>query len=720
MTALFVARPLFPSESAANYGDGLAMVMLWIALATFWLLGVLGHAKFELRFGWTDVAAVVLVGWYVVSGIGAVMHGTPRPAMNMLWEWIGLGLSFFMVRQLVRTAQETRAVVAVMIGAALALSVYGLYQRFYELPATHAQYLADPDQAMRDAGLWFPPGSPERALFEARMENREPLATFALTNSLAAFLAPWLVLLLAIGGSNRRIGKQVHFLLCSMPILLCLAFTKSRSGYIAVVFGWLLYWLASRRKNFRIGWKIPTAAAAVLVLAIGLAVSGHDFGLLGKATRSFGYRIQYWQSSLQMIAHHPWLGCGPGNFQNAYPQFKLPEASEEIADPHNFLLEIWSNAGTPAMLAFVVMLGCFFRGQRSGDGGQGEDELPSPFGRVSRGDGGVNLPSPACGRGAGGEGGSYRQEISQPIPILLGGILGFALAIPIGMLSAAPPGLFVTFLGLPFAIVAFWLLYPWIQNGELPSWAPAIGVAVLLVDLLAAGGIGLPSVAGTFWLLLALGLHGKPVRSLQPSVAWAALVIAVGLAIACYRTAYEPVLNCQGQMRLAQHRLSQAEQYLEAAAAADPLSAEPWRQMAALAFEQWWQTPDQELFERFERADAKVLELSPNAAPAWYASGSYYLRATTKPGPDVKRQAPNAASKSIEALAKAIAIYPNNATYHATLAEACNVAGDRARFRVEAETALQLDEATPHIDKKLPAEVRDRLRRQLSEHSPKR
>ena len=52
---------------------------------------------------------------------------------------------------------------------------------------------------MRDAGLWFPPGSPERKLFESRLDNREPMATFALTNSLAAFLAPWLVMLAGIG-----------------------------------------------------------------------------------------------------------------------------------------------------------------------------------------------------------------------------------------------------------------------------------------------------------------------------------------------------------------------------------------------------------------------------------------------------------------------------------------------------------------------------------------
>ena len=33
------------------------------------------------------------------------------------------------------------------------------------------------------AGMWFEKNSPGRRLFENRLESREPLATFALTNS---------------------------------------------------------------------------------------------------------------------------------------------------------------------------------------------------------------------------------------------------------------------------------------------------------------------------------------------------------------------------------------------------------------------------------------------------------------------------------------------------------------------------------------------------------
>ena len=699
MTALFVARPLFPSESAANYGDGLPIVMLWIALAAVWLLGAIGRPTFQVRFGWTDAAVLLLLGWYAVSSLWAIQHGTARPAINMLWEWFGLGLCFFMARQLVLTSQESRAVAGMMIAVAVALSTYGLYQRLYELPSTHAEYLANPDKAMRDAGLWFPSDSPERALFEARLENREPLATFALTNSLAAFLAPWLVLLAAAAIASRTATRRVWpFVACGLPIALCLAFTKSRSGYIAAVVGLLLTWAFCGRRRLRIGWKTVSAMSTALLFIILLCVAGLDHGLLQKAVKSFGYRVQYWQSSLQLIAEHPIVGCGPGNFQNAYPHYKLPEASEEIADPHNFLLDIWANAGTPAMVAFLAALGCFgwttVRGRRDVVSDQSSVDSKSEI---------INHPS--------------ENPVRNLSPIFFGGAIGFFLSIPIGLLSAAPPGIAVVLLGGPLAVVAIWLLRGWIRNGRLPASAPAIGVVVLLIDLLAAGGIGLPSVAGTLWLLLALGLQGDPAKVLRPFAAWVLLGVVIFLAIACYQTAYNPVLTCQGHMRLAQRQATQAVQQLEAAAAADPLAVEPWRQLASIAFDQWQQHPEAEVFKQFERANAKVLELSPNAAPNWLNSGEWYFRAFSQTDRNGRSIMPRAIHDALSAYQKAVELYPNSASYRAKLAEAYGASGDEPQFRQEAEAALRLDKATPHSDKKLPPEVRKRLRQRLGENS---
>ncbi len=66
-----------------------------------------------------------------------------------------------------------------------------------------------------------------------------------------------------------------------------------------------------------------------------------------------------------MIFDHPLLGCGPGNFQQYYTFYKLPEASETVADPHNFLLEIAATAGLPALALLFWLLALAVRGRES-------------------------------------------------------------------------------------------------------------------------------------------------------------------------------------------------------------------------------------------------------------------------------------------------------------------------------------------------------------------
>ncbi len=508
ITALCVARTLYPSESVAADGDGLTVVMLWIALAVFWLLGAIGRPRFLLRFGWPDAAVLLLVVWHTAAALWATQHGTPRPAVNMLWEWIGLGLCFLLTRQVLATAREARAMVAVMIALSVGVAGYGFYQRACEMPQTRLLYEADPDRALRNEGLWFPPDSPERKLFVDRLNNTEPLATFALTNSLAAFLAPWLVMLAAVALTWRDSRQRFRILLCLLPIAVCLLLTKSRSGYIATGVGLLLVWLLCREHGVRWRWKRPAvtlAAAAVLVAAV--VVGAFQREALGRATTSFAYRLQYWQSSLQMIADHPLIGCGPGNFQNVYVRYKLPDANEEVADPHNFLLEIWATAGTPAALAFLGVLGCFFWRVRGLDATAGlSNSAENTVGQANPGTGqsqlcGLLAPDPSSD--------AWRH-------VLAGGAFGFLLSVPVGMLSAAPPGRAAVLLGLPLAALAVLLMWAWIENGRLPRLLPAVGVVVVLIDLLATGGIGFPAVAEALWLLLALGLQGEQPRAFRP------------------------------------------------------------------------------------------------------------------------------------------------------------------------------------------------------------
>ncbi len=102
LTTLLVCRPLVVSESAGSVGDGLPLVMLWLVLLVAWLLRAFVRGDQRLRFDWTDAALVLLVVLHSAASVSATYHAAPRPALNMLWEWIGLGVAFFLTRQLVR------------------------------------------------------------------------------------------------------------------------------------------------------------------------------------------------------------------------------------------------------------------------------------------------------------------------------------------------------------------------------------------------------------------------------------------------------------------------------------------------------------------------------------------------------------------------------------------------------------------------------------------
>ncbi len=160
-------------------------------------------ARATVRADWADLALAIFLLLHTSSAVWALRTGAPRPAVNMMWEWIGLGVGYFLVRQLLVESREIRAIVVVMIGLAAALSCFGLEQYFISLPADQARWIKDPDGVLRNAGVVAPPGSRQRVLFEQRINSTEPMATFALANSLAGFLAPWLVVTLGVGLSLR-------------------------------------------------------------------------------------------------------------------------------------------------------------------------------------------------------------------------------------------------------------------------------------------------------------------------------------------------------------------------------------------------------------------------------------------------------------------------------------------------------------------------------------
>lgn len=153
VATLLVARPLVPSEASTVRGYGSPFVMCWFIVLALWALGAVRDRRLAARCGWPDAAVAALLAWHSVSAVAGVWTGAPRPAINVMWEWLALGAAFWLVRQLVRPGVEMRAVAGVMIALAVSLSAYGSYQYFVTMPETRRAFEADEDATLRAAGI---------------------------------------------------------------------------------------------------------------------------------------------------------------------------------------------------------------------------------------------------------------------------------------------------------------------------------------------------------------------------------------------------------------------------------------------------------------------------------------------------------------------------------------------------------------------------------------
>ncbi|MEI8383533.1 MAG: O-antigen ligase family protein, partial [Planctomycetota bacterium] len=376
--ALIFSRFFLPAESAAQ-GDTLWIVTAWMIFGTIASLGISFRWLPSLRMGPMDFAVFLWMGGQIVASIVVVVNGgDKRSATNLAWEWVGLFVVWMVVRHGMVDRSIRQAILRALIVTGALLAGFGLYQHYVSHPQMVAEYsplfdklhtangselVAVKQRLTRDG---IPTEGSAAILFEKRLrDSREPLALFALANTFGGFLAVTLVLLLGEVLATWQRGGRWKVILSLVVIAgvigWCLLLTKSRTACIGTLCGVLVLlapWvrLSGRLRRFLlpIGFAMVAATGVVGLL---LAIGSLDHQVLSEAPKSLSYRIQYWRATSRMIAAHPWIGVGPGNFRQSYLQYKLPEASEEIADPHNMFFEMAATGGVFSLAGLLVLLG---------------------------------------------------------------------------------------------------------------------------------------------------------------------------------------------------------------------------------------------------------------------------------------------------------------------------------------------------------------------------
>lgn len=162
----------------------------------------------------------------------------------------------------------------------------------------------------------------------------------------------------------------------------------------------------------------------------------------------------------------------------------------------------------------------------------------------------------------------------------------------------------------------------------------------------------------------------------------------------------------QGEQALLRGQSAQsAQRYFRRAKEADPLSPAPWRALAELQLHQG--THDRGAFEQGVTLKKAAIQRDPVNPLNYYELGqSFYQQyQDSKMSDDL--------TGAIENLKQAIRGYPNNARYRAVFAEVLSDAGKLNESQIQAQRAIDLDEANhrgQHVDKYLTEETLSRMK----------
>jgi hypothetical protein len=725
VVALITARALVPTEGAAEGGT------LWIALAALlaWAIGLILQQVESCpgrKFGRLDLGVALLVGGHLLGGLVVwFAGGDRRAALNLQSEWLSIAAFWWLLRGSVMSPRGRATLVVSITCLGLAIASLGLQQHWVEFPAMAADYsaLKAREQATRDlvadgrgspvelsrveadlARSGVPSDPAARLLWEQRLlHSREPLGLFALANSLAGLLL--VVLFLAAGWligewfteKDRTANWLVPAAVISV-VLVCFVLTKSRTAYVGLLMGAVAAAVGLRIRSQHTAvppalWRLMTAAFGLLLLVVvGLALTGGlDRLVFSEAGKSIRYRAEYWWATSEMLAQTPsrlLLGVGLGNFRQHYLPHKLPSSSEEIADPHNLLLDAWSNGGLAAVAGLAVLFVTVWSSLRR------PSIRPEPATSLPR------LPTVGL------------------VGLLIGGLTAFAVS---GWSDDRI--LMVTILALVATGFAGLSLFG--ETGQITAVAASLAVAI---HLLGAGGMGMPAIVQVWLVTLALGCRSSmddepanapsnPGRSPPASSRYwnrLAPVVVIGLAATVVWLALWPVTQVTRLSDAADIAIYvdrddvRALSLLEAAATADPHAPSPCIKQGQLHLARASRRTLSEA-ERDQEFSAAIMALESAAARDPHSAATLQLVGQAWRTRWLESPTPDAASEAATWLRRALARYPNDAALAVDLAEVAPT--DEAHGM--ARRALDLDrlaEQYGHSDKRLPP-----LRRALAE-----
>lgn len=354
----------FPGQDRVPLSPGAATGLILDLLAWLPALLVLARRTFDssyvLRWSWACVPALLLGVWAFIS----IAWSADRfAAVVSSFHWLSAMILLWSASQLVTSWVRLRIVAGACAGLLIVLTVSGYFFRIADWPDLKRAWIEQRSQILKEHH-WAPDSFDARQ-FEKNILNGDILGFSTSSNTYGALLVLLGTVAAGIGIEKRNgpdrpstkyvvVGAAGLIVLAALPTLI---WARSRGGaattcLTVACLAALAFWAPRRERDSRpIYWSAVTS-----VLACFAAIVGHGLFWGSLFHPSLTFRWRYWVGASRLLAAHPILGVGWENFGPRYLAVRLPIASEEVRDPHNYIVRIFAELGLVGGILLIAWM----------------------------------------------------------------------------------------------------------------------------------------------------------------------------------------------------------------------------------------------------------------------------------------------------------------------------------------------------------------------------
>ncbi len=343
-------RTLMLTEAPGLLPLDVGQISLGVAAASWIAASIVRERSFRLI--WSPVY-LPLIAFIAVTGLTAFTAWSLSAWLSEWLKWIQVGLVVMICLSL---APQWRMLVFGLVVAGLANAIIGILEYFGVSGALH---LLINELHFRAFGTFGQPNP-----FGGFMGLIAPIALLTGLGYAARFV------------HQRRVDTLLTalFYAISGAIMVTALYMSFSRG------AWLAFAVSASAMAFalprRLAYGAAIAAAGLLLIG-GLWLSGRlpqsiveRVSSITQETLSISdvrgvdvtpenyaniERLAHWQAAINMATASPWLGVGFGNYEIAYPEFRLLYWHFPLGHAHNYYLNVLAEAGMIGLLTYLAL-----------------------------------------------------------------------------------------------------------------------------------------------------------------------------------------------------------------------------------------------------------------------------------------------------------------------------------------------------------------------------